>query len=385
MSEYGLYVHIPFCVRKCVYCDFYSIETVKGPIPSRLQTPLPDHVAFMDALQVEIGQLPEGFRPTTIFLGGGTPTELSMGDLQRLFDLLHDQVDLGGVQEWTCESNPGTLTREKAQLLRDGGVNRISMGAQSFQPSLLEFLGRIHGADDVYAGIEILRKAGFDDINIDLIYGVPGGSSAMLQDDVARALDLETDHLSCYCLTFEEGTPLQAMKARGYVREVDGEEERAQYQLIRDRLQSAGFHHYEISNFARRKRVCRHNLLYWGGGDYIGCGPSAHSHWAGRRYANVRSIRRYCAALEKGEAPIDFEETLTGEAKARELLVMHLRLLDGVDRHAFQQLSGYDYRELGGEALAQLCAIGMLTDSDDRLRLTEEGLFVSNGVFSELL
>ena len=381
----GLYLHIPFCVRKCIYCDFYSLETLKGPIPDRLKAPLPDHSEFLDALERELAGLPDGFRPETIFIGGGTPTELSDANLQRLLQMIRTHTDLGALIEWTCESNPGTLTADKARMLLDAGINRISMGVQSFDPANLEFLGRIHGPDDVLTGYTLLRDTGFTDINLDLIYGIPTSDLDKTRADIDRVTGLNPEHVSCYCLTFEEGTPLMDMKRKGYVTEVDGELEREQYQAIRSSLRTAGYTQYEISNFARPGRGCRHNQLYWGQGEYVGCGPSAHSHWQGRRYANVRSLRRYCRALLHGESAVDFEEQLPPEAKARETLVMGLRRMAGVSRDAFRDATGYDYRALSGAQIEYLCGIGMLEDKNDILRLSEEGLFVSNSVFAELV
>lgn len=381
----GLYLHIPFCVRKCVYCDFYSIETLAGPISDRLTAPLPDHSQFLDALAIELQHLPAGFHPDTIFIGGGTPTELSDDNLQRLLSLVHRYIDLRLVREWTCESNPGTLTSAKAHLLRAAGVNRMSMGVQSFNPGNLEFLGRIHGPDDVEHSYALLREAGFENINLDMIYGIPGSSLETTRQDVKRLIALGPEHMSCYCLTFEEGTPLMDMKRKGYVREVDGKEELRQYKMIRSLLEAAAYDQYEISNFARPDRMCRHNLLYWGPAPYLGCGPSAHSHWNEQRYANVRTLRVYCKRLLNGESAVDFTEQLPPEEKARESLVMWLRRIHGVPRKAFAAATGFDYHALCGPAIAQLCADGLLDESDGSLRLTTRGLFVSNSVMAELV
>jgi len=381
----GLYLHIPFCVRKCVYCDFYSLETLNGPLEERRTTPSPDRPEFLAALFKEIEGLPEGFAPDTIFIGGGTPTELSDGDLERLLAGLHDRVDLSQVSEWTCESNPGTLTASKARLLKQAGVNRVSMGVQSFDPDNLKFLTRIHEPEHVSEGVALLRETGFTNLNLDLIYGIPGSNLEKTQRDIEQLLALEPNHVSCYCLTFEEGTPLMAMKRKGAVQEVDGDEERDQYALIRATVKQAGYQQYELSNFTRPGYASQHNQLYWGNAEYFGCGPSAHSHWDGRRYSNVRSLRRYVKALETGASPVDFEERLEPEAKARETLVMWLRRMEGVPADLFQVMTGFDYRELGGDTLAHLCEIGMLEEVDNRLRLTEAGLFVSDRIFSELV
>ncbi|HEY8241781.1 MAG TPA: radical SAM family heme chaperone HemW, partial [Kiritimatiellia bacterium] len=332
----GLYVHIPFCVRKCLYCDFYSLPTGHGALAKRLNTDAHDASIFLDALERELRQLPPDFEPRTIFVGGGTPTELSTRDFSRLLALIRDSVDLARVAEWSCESNPGTLTREKAEMLREAGVNRVSLGVQSFDPKALEFLGRIHSSDEAVAGYRLLRDTGFDNINLDLIYGIPGVSRATLERDLQTLVDLAPDHAACYCLIFEDGTPLADLRRKGFVKEVDDDEELEQYSLVRARLAAAGYHQYEISNFARPGRESRHNLLYWGPGEYIGCGPSAHSHWAGARFGNVRNLDQYCAKLLGGENAHAFEERLDPEKKAREALVMGLRRIDGVVRADFK-------------------------------------------------
>ena len=382
----GLYLHIPFCVRKCVYCDFYSIPTGQGPISARLaEAERYDATRFLNALDRELQALPEGFRPDTVVLGGGTPTELPERDLARLFDLVRSRVDLGAAAEWTCESNPGTLTAGKAQILRAAGVNRVSLGVQSFDPRALEFLGRIHSADEAEEGFRLLRAAGFDNINLDLIYGIPGQPPETVAADLDRLAALGPEHAACYCLIFEDGTPLADLRRRGFVKEVDDDTELAQYQLVRDRLTDAGYRHYEISNFARPGRECRHNLLYWGDGEYLGCGPSAHSHWQGERSGNVRDLAAWCARLERGESPRAFAERLEPEAKARETLIMALRRVQGLDLADFHARTGFRARDLSGPALEWLHDEGLLEEVDGRLRLTERGLFLSDGVFAELV
>jgi oxygen-independent coproporphyrinogen-3 oxidase len=374
----GLYLHVPFCVRKCGYCDFYSLPQPEGRAA-------PDAARYLAALEREMDALPAGFAPETIFFGGGTPTELAAEDLARLLASVARRVDLAGVLEWTCESNPGTLTSEKARLLRDAGVNRVSLGVQSFDERNLAFLGRIHSADEAAAGVRTLREAGFANVNLDLIFGIPGSPREALARDIARLADLGPEHASCYCLIFEEGTPLFGKRALGLVREVDEEEELAQYELAREAFARAGFRQYEISNWARPGRECRHNLLYWGGGEYVGLGPSAHSHWGGARWGNVRSLALYCDALLEGRSPREFEERLEPEAKAREALVMGLRRTAGVERARFREESGFEIEALSGPAIARLAALGLLEASAERVRLTERGLFVSDAVFAELV
>ncbi len=379
----GLYVHVPFCVRKCIYCDFYSVETgLRSGQPADVRVGQ-DH--FLEALELEFQRLPTPFSPGTIFIGGGTPTELSDSNLERLFELIHTYIDVRQVSEWTCEINPGTLTAAKAQLVRESGVNRVSLGAQSFDARNLEFLGRIHGPDDIASAFHLLRDIGFDNINLDLIYGIPQASLESVVGDIEQICALDPEHVSCYCLTFEEGTPLMGMKRRGEVTETDDDTELDQYKVIRQTVEQAGHEQYELSNFSKPNRRCAHNVLYWTGGDYLGCGPAAHSHWQGSRKANHRRLSPWSQALQAGKPPLQFEERLEPEAKAREILVNWLRLIDGVPRSAFKAVTGYDWTDLVGTEIEELVCLGVLLEEQDCLRLTNAGLFVSDRVFAELI
>lgn len=382
----GLYIHIPFCVRKCVYCDFYSIPSVEGPVAQRLRTyAFADQHTFLAALEREFERLPPGFAPDTVFIGGGTPTELSDRDFAALLDLVRNRIDLSRVVEWTCESNPGTLTAEKARLLREAGVTRMSLGVQSFHPDALEFLGRIHSADEARAGVALLREAGFASINLDLIYGIPGVDPGIIASDLDEAVALGVDHIAAYCLIFEDGTPLAELRRKGYVKEVDDDTELEQYRTVRARLAAAGFEAYELSNYARPGHACRHNLLYWDGGNYFGCGPSAHSHLDGRRWSNVRSLETYCRQWLTGTHTPATEEHLDPETQARELVIFGLRKTQGIGIAAFTERTGFTLEDLYGDTVDWLCDIGMLERRNGALRLTEPGLFVSDAVFAELV
>jgi len=351
----GLYIHIPFCERKCSYCAFYSVSK-----------PWENGDGFLQALENELNCLPSDFAPETIFIGGGTPTAPDFQWLEKFLPSL----GRFSPKEFSVEANPGTVDEAKLELLKKSGVNRLSIGVQSFDSDCLEALGRIHSAEQAEEAFRLARASGFENISIDLMFGVPGQTMTMLESDLDRACSLGPEHIAIYNLMYEEGTPLTE---RNPLR-LDEALEREMYDLIRARLKAAGFVHYEISNFAKPGFECRHNRLYWTGGEYIGCGPAAHSHRQGTRWANVADLDDYCAHGPRRE----FEETLDPDAKERETLVMGLRLLEGVDvsPELFERQCSC-FRALGKE--------GLLVVEGRRVRLSEEALFVSNAVFVELV
>ena len=351
----GLYIHIPFCVRKCSYCAFYSCPATKESV-----------AGFLHSLEQELAGLPAGFAPDTIFIGGGTPTSLDHDALKRILSLTGRFLP----QEFSCEANPGTVDPEKLALLRESGVNRLSIGVQSFDPHGLEMLGRIHSAEEAGSAFRQARAAGLGNIGLDLMFGIPGQSMDRLETDLDRTLELGPEHVSIYNLMYEEGTPL----AESSLPRLDEGFEREMYDRIRLRLKNAGYIHYEISSFAKPGFECRHNLLYWTGGEYIGAGPAAHSHWRGTRWANASDLDEYCLKGPRRE----FEETLEPGAKARETLVMGLRQTAGVD------VSPELWRELN-ETFLSLQADGLLEIEGRRVRLAEDALFVSDPVFAELV
>ncbi|MGE4488076.1 MAG: radical SAM family heme chaperone HemW [Kiritimatiellales bacterium] len=352
----GLYIHIPFCLNKCSYCAFYSIVARGRDRQER----------FFQTLEKELGDLPAEFSPETIFVGGGTPTAVDFQCLEKFFP----GFGKFSPQEFSVEANPGTVTVEKLDLLRRSGVNRLSVGVQSFDAQCLKTLARIHSAGEAEDAFRLARAAGFANLSLDLIFGVPGQTMAMLNADLDRALALEPEHIAIYNLMYEEGTLLTRLNPP----RLDEGLERDMYDRIRERLAAAGFAHYEISNFARPGFECRHNRLYWTGGDYIGCGPAAHSHWKGTRWANVADLDDYCANGPRRE----FEETLDSDAKERETLVMGLRLLEGVE------VSSSVWKKQA-EVFQTLEKQGLLEIRGRHIRLTEEALFVSDSVFCELV
>jgi len=302
MLGIGLYVHIPFCASKCGYCDFYSVPADGECMDS-----------FVGALLRELEEdvFVEGRTIETVYVGGGTPTILPTDLLDRLFEGLRRVVSTYSPAEFTVESNPGTLLPEKVEILRDGGVNRISLGAQSFSAAELATLQRSHKPEDIAASVDMVRRAGFIHLNLDMIFGVPGQTLSSWMDSIGQAIDLGPDHLACYGLTYEPGTPLYERRERGEVIPTDEGLESEMYTSAIGLLADCGFDHYEISNFARLGGKCLHNLGYWENRPCIGIGPGASSYINGRRWRNVPEVRQYVRRVHCGEElAVDVEELL---------------------------------------------------------------------------
>lgn len=387
----SLYVHVPFCLKRCAYCDFatapYDDASAKAYVPRLLQ---------------ELERVPAGAPMATIYFGGGTPTALAEPELERLLAAVRERVTLLPGCEWTCEANPESVTPAKARLLREAGVNRVSLGAQSFQPEVLQALGRDHAPPHVFKALELLRAAGFRRLTLDLMFAAPGETLAQLDADLAQLTALELDHVSAYCLAYEAGTPLTRMRADGRVTPHDDDTELVHYRRVRERLAAAGLAHYEISNYARPGEESRHNLVYWRGEEYFGLGLGAGSYEYGTRRTNTRVLADYLGEWA-AEPPADARsaahgislaaprppheaETLEPAAKARERAILGLRLRAGLDPAAFAAASGFSLEQLyrDGE-VDSLIARGVLERAAGRVRLTERGLELADEVFVELV
>ena len=371
----GLYIHVPLCISRCRYCDFYKLT------PNEWD----DISLYIRALEMELQRLPKTFRPDTVFIGGGTPTALEPENLAELFRVVRTHIDISKVGEYTSEANPGTLTPEKLAIMKAGGVNRVSMGVQSFNDRALRLLGRIHKADQAVEGFRMLRDAGFDNINMDLIQSIPGMTPEDILEDTRRVTALNPEHISYYNLIYEPGTPMTRDRDTGKITPPGEDEEADNYYAVKRLLEDSGYGHYEISNFCRPDRECLHNIVYWQGFTYFGCGPSAHSHWAGARYGNVPDLKAYCDRLTQGGRAFDDLERLPPEEKARETLVMWLRMMEGVDLTEFRRRTGFDPEGLCGDAIKCFLEEGLLQITENRLALTPDALFVSNSVFSDLV
>jgi oxygen-independent coproporphyrinogen-3 oxidase len=367
----GLYVHVPFCVSKCDYCDFASYAARESDIPP-----------YIEALVREIARRGvETGHPSadTIFLGGGTPSLLDPAQITRIFDALREAFSIAADAEITSECNPGTLTPALARALFAAGVNRLSLGVQAAQAHLLQLLGRIHHWEHVADSVNIVHEAGVENINLDLMFGLPSQTVADFRETLAAALALKPTHLSCYGLIVEEGTPLARDIAAGKLALPEEETEREMYELARQTLADHGFRQYEISNFAREGCDCRHNLGCWNRVPYLGFGCAAHSFYDDCRTMNPSRLDAYL----DGEPPQI--ERITKEEARFESLMLGLRMTDGVKDEDFLRMHGLSIREAFGDKLKEPLAAGLLEWHNGALRLTRLGMDLQNTVLVDLL
>jgi oxygen-independent coproporphyrinogen-3 oxidase len=367
------YVHVPFCASRCGYCDFAISVRREHQIE-----------LYLEALSAEMRSLEKPRPVRTLFLGGGTPTLLDVAQLEKLCRLLHHWLPLEYEHEFSIEANPSTLTAEKINALADHGVNRISLGVQSFQPELLRFLDRDHTASEVFEVVDLCRRR-IDAISLDLIFGVPGQTMENWSADIGQALTLGPVHLSTYGLTYEKGTPLWKQRRAGAIRPLDEETERLMYGYAMDTLESAGFEHYEISNFALPGRRCRHNEVYWANWAHWGFGMGAAGYVNGRRHLNTRNLDIYLRKALAGESPALQAEVLTERERARETMAIQLRRVEGIGRNDFRRQTGFDLDGLAGTKIARNSGLGLLADDGSSVRLTPNGKYVADAVIEDLL
>jgi oxygen-independent coproporphyrinogen-3 oxidase len=383
----SLYVHVPFCAKKCSYCAFYS-EASSGETVNR----------YISALLKEMELVAADLKPSTIFFGGGTPSLLNLHQWERVLREM-DKLGLNGADEWTVECNPATVSLDKASLLRSYGVNRISMGVQSLNEQLLERLGRVHSRKMVFKSFDILRQAGFTNLNLDLMFAIPGQSLEVWRETLTEAIAMGSEHLSSYEVIYEEDTALYAQLRAG---EFDQDEDLAcaMYDELVQATVEAGFEQYEVANFARAHRpvavrgdlgkscveqilssdcrvpllACQHNINYWRGGSFYGLGPSATSYVRGVRTRNLSNTAGYCERLENNCRPIESREELPPLARAGETAAFGLRMVAGWPFDQFRQVTGHDLRQTWAQEIDELARQGRGSLKPDRFQLTREGL-----------
>lgn len=373
MKTYGLYIHIPFCEQKCFYCDFASYSGKAKFVGDYLRT-----------LAKEIKIKTKGKVFDTIFIGGGTPSFLSKEELQLLAESLKDVVLEDGC-EFSMECNPGNLTREKAEVIKEMGVNRLSIGLQSSNDSILLDIGRIHTFKEFKDNFLMLRGLGFENINVDLIYGLPNENMHILNETLEQVTELSPEHISCYSLIIEEFTPFYYKHQKNQLNLPDEETEREMNALIINTLKNHGYERYEISNYAKPGYECRHNIRYWEGRDYVGCGAAAHEYVDGERQENIRTIEGYIRSMdEKSTAAVRDHINLRDE-DIEEYIFMGMRLHKGIDKNKFYERFQVSLDSIYGDQIKKYVKEGLLLDSPSNLRFTEKGIEFSNHVLSDFL
>ncbi len=387
----AVYVHIPFCLSKCNYCDFNTYEGIESLMAS-----------FVDALASEIdlwGKRLGHPNVSTVFFGGGTPSYLPGGSIALLSERLRESTNITPGAEITLEANPDDINAEKTDAWLEAGFNRISIGVQSFNDRILHALSRRHTSDAAASAVETARSAGFDNINIDLMFGLPNQPLQVWERTLSSAIQLGTEHLSLYGLQIEPGTPLQRDVLRGTVPTPDDDLAADMYEMAMDTLSHAGYEHYEISNWSKPGYRSRHNLAYWLNQPYLGVGPGAHSSMMGKRFANMKSPRRYISVIgsaedsdetdftqiDEGVVAIDFIEVTSPDMAMSETMMLGMRLSEGMAKSEFERRFGISMSGAYRQEIAALASAGLIEDDGDRIRLTRQGKLLGNNVFESFI
>ncbi|WP_288264169.1 radical SAM family heme chaperone HemW [uncultured Streptococcus sp.] len=361
------YVHIPFCTQICYYCDFSKVFIKNQPVDAYLQALIREFESY------DIKKL------RTFYIGGGTPTSITAEQLEYLLTNLTKHLDLSVLEEFTIEANPGDLTEDKIEVLKNSAVNRVSLGVQTFNDKHLKQIGRSHNEAQIYSTIENLKKAGFHNISIDLIYALPGQTMEDVKENVAKAIALDIPHLSLYSLILEHHTVFMNKMRRGKLQLPQEDLEAEMFEYIISELEKNGFEHYEISNFTKPGFESRHNLMYWDNAEYYGVGAGASGYLNGVRYRNRGPIQHYLKAVSEGNARLS-EETLTKEEMMEEELFLGLRKKSGVSIARFEEKFGVSFEERYGQIVRELCNQGLLVPDDNVVRMTKKGLFLGDTV-----
>ena len=366
------YVHIPFCTQICYYCDFSKVFIKNQPVDSYLEYLIEEYDSY------DIKKL------RTLYIGGGTPTALSVSQLAFLLEKLTDKLDLSYLEELTIEANPGDLDQEKIAVLKESPVNRVSLGVQTFNDRMLKQIGRSHSEKDIYENIANLKKAGFDNISIDLIYALPKQTMEDVKTNVAKAIALDIPHMSLYSLILENHTVFMNRMRRGKLPLPKEDLEAEMFEYIIAELGKAGFEHYEISNFSKPGFESRHNLMYWDNAEYYGIGAGASGYVNGIRYKNHGPIRHYLQAVKAGDARVQ-EEVLTLKEQMEEEMFLGLRKKSGVSKKRFEEKFGISFEEQYGAVVSELTEQGLLVPDRDIVRMTKQGLFLGDTVAEKFI
>ena len=368
----ALYIHIPFCKSKCLYCDFPSYCGMEYSM-----------MEYSKALCKELDDIKDALI-SSIFIGGGTPTYLSLEGwnlIKKSVDKLKKMENL----EFTVEGNPGTFEIDKLKLLKAMGVNRLSMGLQAWQNELLKNIGRIHTIEDFLNSYKMARDVGFENINVDLMFGLPDQTNLQWKETLRNVIKLEPEHISCYSLILEEGTPFMKMYEEDKISLTSEDEERDMYDDTLRILKEAGYNHYEISNFSKKGKECKHNMVYWSMKDYIGCGASAHSFFNGNRYSNEKDVAQYIQRINKEGSAIKETHKNTNKDNIEEFIFLGLRKMSGISLIEFKELYKRDIYELYGDVINKYTRLGLIAINQGKMRLTLEGVPISNTVMADFI
>lgn len=369
---YGVYIHFPYCIHKCSYCDFYSVENLNSTD------------RFIDNLckEIELRMEHESLGKVdveTLFIGGGTPSLMKPKQIEKLVNTLENHFEFLPNAERTIECNPGTADMENFKAYKQLNFNRMSMGVQSFNQAELNFLERIHSPEEVFDAFELARSLGFENISLDLIFAIPGQTLETLDYTLDRTLECKSDHISAYSLIYEPGTPLYTKMKKGKVIPQVEDNDIAFYNLINERLTDAGFEQYEVSNYAKPGKRCKHNLKYWHGENYFAFGPSAHGYIGDKRYKNFRSNHKYFKLIEAGSLPNEETEILSNSEKMFERVFLELRA-DGLDTVKFKNDFGLDLWQERSKDIQRMEENGFLSFEDSKIKLSKDGYFVGDNV-----
>lgn len=374
MTATSAYIHIPFCRQICFYCDFNKFLIDRQPVDE-----------YLDALEEEIRLAEISVPLDSIYIGGGTPTALNEKQVIRMLDIVDRHIPLSDGAEYTVEVNPGEITMGKLDAMRQSGVNRLSIGVQSFETRLLESIGRGHGREDAVDAIKMAEKAGFENYSIDLMFGLPGQTMEDFQAALDMAVQLNVPHISAYSLKIEEKTMFHNWYKQGRLAPFPEDTEADMYDLLLDYGSRHGLYPYEISNLAAKGHESFHNCVYWKNEEYYGFGAGAHGYVNGIRYANIAPLTHYIKAVEQGETLIKEETRVSRIEKMEEEMFLGLRMYDGVNKSRFKERYGMEYKEVFAAAVPELFERGLLEESEDRVRLTPQGRLLGNEVFEKFL
>ena len=377
MGNIGLYIHIPFCRQKCLYCDFPSWAGQEDQMQR-----------YVDALTKEIRNRSGEYSDRTVvsvFFGGGTPTTLSIPMLEQLMQALFENWNIAEDAEITTEANPGTLDREMTDALKKMGFNRLSMGVQAWQNRLLKDLGRIHTIESFQENYKAVREAGFANVNTDLMFALPNQTMADWQETVKNMIAMNPEHISAYSLILEEGTPFYDKYEKGELEPAEEDLDREMYHWAVDYLAEMGYEQYEISNFAKKDRQSRHNRIYWEAEEYLGMGLGSHSYMNGERFHNIYDLQEYIKADGDVSLLKEDVEIITEEDALAEFMFLGLRLTEGVSFDRFRERFGQEMKNIYGSQIEELVRDGLLEEDETGIRLTRRGVDISNFVFEKFL